>query len=105
MKKFTNGQDIIKPCITRFATNFFSIKSLVRQKIVLRDMWDSPEWLNSRLGRSKDLVTKEVRQLVLSTKEALLFWKHADEVLKLFEPLVKVLRFVDGYEAYHGVHI
>ena len=53
--------------------------------------------IHSRLGKSKDATAKEVRQLILSsTKEALSFWKKADEVLKLFEPLVKVLRLVDG---------
>ena len=97
MKKFTNNRDIIRPGITRFAINFVSLESLVRHKTALRDMWESPEWLNSRLGKSKDATAKEVRQLILSsTKEALSFWKRADEVLKLFEPIVKVLRLVDG---------
>jgi len=93
--KFTNGQDIIRPDITRFATNFFSLESLMRQTFVLRDMWESHEWLNSRLGRSKDEAAIIVHQLVLSsTKQALLVWKRADKILKLFEPLVSVLRLV-----------
>ena len=97
MKKFTNGREIIIPGITRFSTNFFSLQSPVRQKTALRDMLESRERLNLRLGRSKDLAAKEVCQLILpSTKEALLFWKHADEVLKLFESLVRVLRLVNG---------
>ena len=59
-------------------------------------MWESPEWLNSRLGKPKVVTTKEVRQLVLSTtKDVLSFWKKAEDVLKLFEPLVKVLGLVD----------
>ena len=60
-------------------------------------MWESREWLNSRLGRSKEDAAITVRQLILSsTKQVEAFWKHADEVLKLFEPLVRVLRLVDG---------
>ena len=60
-------------------------------------MWESPEWLNSRLGKSKDATAKEVRQLVLSsTKEALSFWKKADEIQQRFKPLAKLLRLVDG---------
>jgi len=52
--------------------------------------------LNSKLGKSKDATAKEVRQLIpSSTKDALSFLKKADKVLKLFEPLVKVLRLVD----------
>ena len=74
---------------------FFFLESLVRHKTALRDIWESPEWLNSRSGRSKDETAKEVQQLVLSsTKQALLFWKHADEVIKLVEPLIRVLRLV-----------
>jgi len=97
MKKFTNNRDIIRPGITRFAINFPSLESLVRYKTALRDMWESPEWSNSRLGKSKDATTKEVHQLILlSTKEVLPFWKKADEVLQLFKHLVKVLRLVDG---------
>ena len=97
MKKFTNGRDIIRPGITRFATNFYSLESLVKKKSALREMWESREWLNSRLGRSKEDAAITVRQLIVSsTKQAEAFWKHADEVLKLFEPLVRVLRLVDG---------
>ena len=97
MKKFTNNPDIIRLGITRFATNFVPLESLVRYKTALRDMWESPEWSNSRLGKSKDATTKEVHQLILSsTRDALSFWKKADQVLQLFEPLVKVLRLVDG---------
>jgi len=59
-------------------------------------MWESPKWLNSKLEKSKDTTTKEVRQLILSsTKDALSFYKKADEVLKPFELFVKVLRLVD----------
>ena len=95
MKKFTNCREIIIAGIIRFSTNFFSLQRLVRQKTALRDMWESREWLSSRLGRSKVIAVKEVRLLMLSsTKETLLFWKHADKVLKLFESLIRVLRYI-----------
>ena len=78
-------------------TNFVSLESLLWYKTALTDMWESPKWLNSKLEKSKDTTTKEVRQLILSsTKDALSFWKKAEEVLKLFKPFVKVLRLVDG---------
>ena len=96
MKKFTNSRDIIRPGITRFATNFYSLESLVKKKSALRDMWKSREWLNLSSGRSKEDAAITVRQLILSsTKQAEVFWKYTDEVLKLFEPLIRVLRLVD----------
>ena len=69
--KFTNGRDIIRSGITRFATNFYSLESLVKKKSALREMWESREWLNSRLGRSTEDAAITVRRLILSsTKQA-----------------------------------
>ena len=97
MKNFTNGRDIVKAGITRFATNFVSLESVVKHKTALRDMWESFEWQNSRWEKANNAQAKEVRELILSsTPEALKFWRNADDVLKVHEPLVRVLRLVDG---------
>ncbi|XP_028063911.1 uncharacterized protein LOC114267121 [Camellia sinensis] len=39
MRKFTGGRELIRPAITRFATNFIAIESIVRYKQQLRDMF------------------------------------------------------------------
>ena len=45
----------------------------------------------------KNTNAKEVRKLILSsTPAALKFWKNVHDILKVHEPLVKVLRLVDG---------
>ena len=40
MKKFANGRDIIRPCLTQISLSF-SRESLVRHKTTLRDMRES----------------------------------------------------------------
>ena len=42
MKKFTNGKELLRPGITRFATNFIALESIVRQRNNLRNIFESP---------------------------------------------------------------
>ncbi|KAL7233198.1 hypothetical protein ACSBR1_016932 [Camellia fascicularis] len=53
MRKFTGDRELIQPAITRFATNFIVIESIVRYKQQLRAMFNSDEWKNSRWGRQR----------------------------------------------------
>ena len=86
MKKFTNCRDIVRAGITRFVTNFVALESVVKNKIALRDMWESFEWQNSRWEKAKNTNAKEVREIILSsTPEALKFWRNVDDVLKVHE--------------------
>ncbi|KAF7146230.1 hypothetical protein RHSIM_Rhsim04G0084200 [Rhododendron simsii] len=90
MKNYTDGRDLLRPVITRFATNFITSESLVRYKIGLKDMFNSTEWKATRYARMQR--AKEVRD-ILESKD---FWTKAADILKVQEPLVKVLRLVDG---------
>ncbi|KAL7204538.1 hypothetical protein ACSBR2_017581 [Camellia fascicularis] len=53
MRKFTGGRELIRPAITRFATNFIAIESIIRYKQQLRATFNSDEWKNSRWGKAK----------------------------------------------------
>ncbi|XP_058209973.1 uncharacterized protein LOC131323277 isoform X1 [Rhododendron vialii] len=90
MKNYTDGRDLLRPVITRFATNFITLESLVRYKIGLKDMFNSTEWKATRYARMQG--AKEVKD-ILESKD---FWAKAADILKIQEPLVKVLRLVDG---------
>ncbi|KAI8547698.1 hypothetical protein RHMOL_Rhmol07G0216500 [Rhododendron molle] len=90
MKNYTDGRDLLRPVITRFATNFITLESLVRYKIGLKNMFNSTEWKATRYARMEG--AKEVRD-ILESKD---FWAKAADILKVQEPLVKVLRLVDG---------
>jgi predicted DNA-binding protein YlxM (UPF0122 family) len=56
MKKYTNGKEIIHPAITRFATQFLQLESIVKEKQALEAMFDFDEYKNSKYGKDKSRV-------------------------------------------------
>ncbi|XP_030924837.1 uncharacterized protein LOC115951844 [Quercus lobata] len=90
---FTNGRDLIRPAITRFATEFLSLQCLTKFKKELRQMFTCDQWVESRYAR--DVMGKEVAAIVLEDRE---FWLQCQQIVKINEPLVRVLRLVDGDE-------
>ena len=53
-------------------------------------MFSCDEWISSKWARRQD--AKETKKKVNDSA----FWKKAAEVVKIVEPIVKVLRLVDG---------
>ncbi|XP_075658858.1 uncharacterized protein LOC142628698 [Castanea sativa] len=90
---FTNGRDLVRPAITRFSTEFLSLQCLTKFKKELRQMFTCDQWVESRYAR--DVMGKMVAALVLEDKE---FWLQCQQIVKISEPLVRVLRLVDGDE-------
>ncbi|KAK3020407.1 hypothetical protein RJ639_045712 [Escallonia herrerae] len=90
-KEFSNGRELCRPEITRFATNYLSLQCLLKFKKELRQMFTCDKWLNSKLAKS--VVGKEVAKLVLEDRDFQLECQH---VVKLSEPLLRVLRLTDG---------
>jgi len=90
MRKNTGGKELVRSAITRFATNFLSLQSLVDQKANLRKMFSCDEWNEcqwSQKAEGKDIADKVFEKT---------FWKKAEEIVLFSEPLVRVLRMVDG---------
>ena len=90
MRKHTGGKDIIRPAITRFATHFLTLQSMLSQHRNLQKMFFSDEWNQSNWSNKPE--GKELKRKVHEET----FWRKAAEIVKLAEPLVKVLRLVDG---------
>ncbi|XP_061356627.1 uncharacterized protein LOC133301047 [Gastrolobium bilobum] len=90
MRKFTCGKEILRPAPTRFATNFIALQSILAQKDALREMVRSRDWTSS--AYSKDVKAKRFVEQVLDSR----FWKQCADIVKLTEPLVRVLRIVDS---------
>ncbi|XVF12498.1 hypothetical protein REPUB_Repub08aG0124100 [Reevesia pubescens] len=104
MRKHTNGREILRPAPTRFATNFIALQSILAQKDALRAMVTSKEWTTSAYAKERN--GKKFVDLVLDS----FFWKECVVIVKLTEPLVRVLQIVDAedrpamgylYEAIH----
>ncbi|CAH9057624.1 unnamed protein product [Cuscuta epithymum] len=92
MTKYTGGRQIVRPGITRFATQFLQIQAIVEQKRGLKNMFNSEEFRRSKFGKEKSGPVCEAKTIVLDNN----FWTKANDILKIFEPLVKVLRLADG---------
>ena len=90
---FTNGRELCYPTITRFATNFLSLQSMLRFRKELRQMFTCDKWLSC--PHAKTAVGKEISKIVL---EDYSFWSQCKNIVKVSEPLVRVLRLVDGDE-------
>ncbi|XP_057511631.1 uncharacterized protein LOC130793789 [Actinidia eriantha] len=90
VRKFTGGRELIRPRITRFVTNFLSLRSIVIQEDNLKHMFSHIQWLSSSYSRCPD--AQAIKSLLYLER----FWKSAREAVSVSEPLVKILRIVDG---------
>ncbi|XP_051149227.1 uncharacterized protein LOC127263948 [Andrographis paniculata] len=102
MKTYTNGRDLLRPGITRFATEFVAMESLLRYATDLKRMCTSREWVeyNNTLRRRHE--AGDISDMILNER----FWKRVRRVCGVMEPLVKVLKVVDQdkkktYTTYH----
>nr|XP_011460849.1 PREDICTED: uncharacterized protein LOC101300806 [Fragaria vesca subsp. vesca] len=90
MRRFTKKKDIVRSGVTRFATAFLTLQSLMEKKSELRAMVASSEWSASK--HSKSAKGKTAFNTALSAA----FWNGVTLCFKVFAPLVKVFRLVDG---------
>lgn len=90
MRQFTNNKDIVRPRATRFATSFLTLSSILEKKEKLRLMLTSDEYVELNVSRSPK--GKRASSIVISN----LFRKQVSLAVRVFQPLVKMLRVVDG---------
>ncbi|XP_020249248.1 uncharacterized protein LOC109826637 [Asparagus officinalis] len=88
-REFTKG-NLVRQGVMRFATVFLSLQSLRDHKKEMRQMFISDQWTDCSLSRTS--VGKKVAKIIGSNK----FLDNIDFALKVFTPLVKVLRRADG---------
>ncbi|XP_004300713.1 PREDICTED: uncharacterized protein LOC101309161 [Fragaria vesca subsp. vesca] len=90
MRKFAGGRELVRPKINRFVTNFLNLRSIVIQEDNIKHMFSHPEWVSSASSRRPE--AQAVKSLLYVER----FWQHAQEAVTIAEPLVKILRIVDG---------
>eukprot|EP00253_Pinus_taeda_P018628 PITA_18628 len=90
MRKNTRGKELVRPAITRFATHFFTLQCLNGQHKNLQFFFSFYDWTESQWAHRQD--GKDTKKKVFDNY----FWKRFVELVKITEPLVKVLRMVDG---------
>ncbi|XP_059063100.1 uncharacterized protein LOC131079406 isoform X2 [Cryptomeria japonica] len=90
MRQHTQGKDLVRDGVTRFATIFLTLQSLLAALTSLKQMFVSGEWLNSPYSKKPE---GEVVACIVFDNQ---FAQRAAEIVKVSEPLVRVLRLVDG---------
>ncbi|RDX86293.1 hypothetical protein CR513_32390, partial [Mucuna pruriens] len=90
MRKFTNKFKLVRHGVTRFATNFLMLQRLHKQKAIVRKMFTSDEWVESRAD--KDLKGKKATNIVFMPS----IWNDVAYALNAMCPIVRVLRLVDN---------
>jgi hypothetical protein len=90
MRKNIEKRELLRPAITRFATHFLTLQSMASQSNNLQKMFASDEWNASQWAHRQD--GKDTKKKVNDPT----FCKKSAEIVKISEPLVKVLRIVDG---------
>lgn len=86
------GGDLVRPAVTRFATAFLTLQSLFKHKQALRCLFVSDDWTRSKLSSTE--AGKKVTEILLSTN----FWNSVQDCIRASQPLLIVLRIVDGDE-------
>ncbi|CAN1323843.1 hypothetical protein LINPERPRIM_LOCUS32870 [Linum perenne] len=90
MRSFTKKREIVRPGVTRFASQYLTLQSMIEKKGDLRRMAVDKKW-----DDLKDFHTKKGKDATVTMLSGT-FWNGVNLCLKVFEPLVKVLRMVDG---------
>lgn len=94
MRHFSSGKEIIRPRVTRFASGYLTLESLLEKKDQLRKMVVDGRWDKLREVKSKK------GKVATATMMSMAFWKDLKLCLNVFEPLVKVLLWLMGMSSH-----
>ncbi|CAA0840485.1 hAT dimerisation domain-containing protein / transposase-related [Striga hermonthica] len=87
----TNGKELLRLAVTRFATAFLTLQSMYKQKRPLEIMFASEEWVSSPQDKKGE--GKLIKRIVINDPD---FLPHVAFCVKSTVPLVSVLREVDS---------
>lgn len=78
MRQYTEQKELAHPGITRFATNFLTLQSMLRSKSALRRMIVGEEWSSSSYATTP--VAKDMADCIFDEQG---FWVPCDEIVKV----------------------
>ena len=83
MRRHTQGRELVRPAVTRFATHFLTLQSLISQAQNLEKMFSSDEWNSSQWPSNKMEKTprKELKALHFG-KEQQRLWQLLSHLLR-----------------------
>lgn len=84
--EFTQGQELLKPASTQYASSFATLQTLLDHRVGLKRMFSSNKWISSRFSSTSE--GKEVEKIILNVT----FWKKMQYVRKSVDPIMQVLQ-------------
>lgn len=91
-KEYTKGEELLRPSITRYASSFTTLLSLLHHRVGLRRMFQSTKWNSSNFSKLDE--GKEVKNIVLDS----LFWRKLQFVRRSVDPIIEVLHKINSDE-------
>ncbi|KZV33648.1 hypothetical protein F511_12347 [Dorcoceras hygrometricum] len=91
-KEYTKGEELLRPSITRNASSFTTLLSLLHHRVDLRRMFQSNKWNTSKFSKLDE--GKEVKGIVLDS----LFWRKLQCVIRSVDPIIEVLHNINSDE-------
>ncbi|XP_010505273.1 PREDICTED: uncharacterized protein LOC104782129 isoform X1 [Camelina sativa] len=88
--KFTQGLDLLRPAVMRYASGFATLQSLMDHKAGLRRLFQSSGWILSQTAANSE----EGRKVEMMVSSAA-FWKKVQYVLSSVDPVMQVIRMMD----------
>ncbi|XP_028114567.1 uncharacterized protein LOC114312528 [Camellia sinensis] len=92
LRKKKSWAEIVRPEATRFATTFLALRSIHEHMHDLQALVTSKEFASSRFAKEKK--GKDAIDIILDKQ----FWKDCFIIVKIVEPLMRLLCIVDGDE-------
>lgn len=90
MRKYTHGKDLLLPSESRAATNFITLKRMICMRDELTSMVSSEEWADC------PYYNKSEGNRVASLIQNFSFWSSCETIVRITEPLLRVLKLVDS---------
>ncbi|KAG9446600.1 hypothetical protein H6P81_012728 [Aristolochia fimbriata] len=84
-KEYTFGRELVRPAVTRSATGFLILQSLLEHRNGLKTLFQSEKWASSRFAKLDE--GKEIEKILNTT----MFWKKLQFVKKSVDPILQVL--------------
>jgi hypothetical protein len=86
------GGDLVRLGVTRFATSFLTLASMLRHRNGLKSLFVSDEWHLTKFPNSEE--GRQITRIVLSMPS----WEKVENCLRASQPLLISLRIADGDE-------
>ncbi|KAH6767673.1 hypothetical protein C2S52_018656 [Perilla frutescens var. hirtella] len=90
IRRYTSGVDLVDLGTTRFSTDFMTLKRMVNVRHNLQSMVTSEEWMGNSYSKKAEGFA------VLDSICSQSFWSTCDSIIRLTDPLLRLLRVVSN---------